>query len=214
MSVTFVRRQRSDAWACYRLASRLCAREGVSEAVTTRAHLNVNPEIAWDHVMLYEEVPGQPPLLLRALLPCPVRTEGDKLCVGAIVRCIYKQGNLVKRITRVTPPSSLEFEILAQRLGIEGCALTLGGSYEIQACDKASDVLLNTNYRAYLRPRFLWRRLEAFLVRRLHNHILDGIRREVLLTETRSRAAVAEASKPKRLCQGGIAWISQLSSRH
>ena len=39
--------------------------------------------------MLYEEVPGHPPFLLRALLPNPVRTQGDKSRIGATVRCTY-----------------------------------------------------------------------------------------------------------------------------
>ena len=70
----------------------LFAREAVGEAVSTRVHLNVSAEIVWKHIMLYEEVRGQPPFLLRALLPHPVRTEGEKTRVGAIVRWVYGEG--------------------------------------------------------------------------------------------------------------------------
>jgi hypothetical protein len=167
--------------------------------------------MVWNHIMLYEEVPGQPPFLLRALLPHPVRTEGDKTRVGAMVRCAYREGHLVKRIASVEPPHFLQFEVIEQRLGIEGCTLTLGGSYQIHPCHDAADVLLTTNYLAYLRPRFLWRPLEALLVGQLHNHILDGVGREILLTNRGVLAAVAESLTPRCASPGGLAWTASQS---
>jgi len=168
-------RPRKQVAKFYRLVSWLFARKGVSEAIATRVHLNTGPEAVWDHIMLYEEIPENPPFLLRVFLPHPVRTEGDKTRVGATVRCVYREGDLVKRITSVEPPHLLEFEVIKQRLGIEGCTLTLAGSYQIHPCGDATDVVLITNYRAYLRPRFLWRPLEALLVGLLHKHILNGV---------------------------------------
>ena len=174
------RRLRTHAAGWYRLVSWLFARQGVSEVVATRIRFNASPEAVWNHIMFYEEVPGRPAFLLRALLPYPVRTEGDKTRVGATVRCAYSGGDLVKRITHVEPPHLLQFEVIEQRLGIEGCILTRGGSYQISMRGEASDVVLITNYRAYLRPRYLWRPLEALLVSQLHNHILRGVRAAVL----------------------------------
>ena len=175
----------------------LFARKAVSEAVATRIRFNASPEAVWNHIMLYEEVPGRPPFLLRALLPHPVRTEGDKTRVGATVRCVYEGGDLVKRITTVEPPRFLEFEVVEQRLGIEDCILTLGGSYEIYTCGDATDVMLITNYQAYLRPRYLWRPLEASWYDQLHGHILRGVCAEVLPRNPVVRPFVAE-SLPSR----------------
>jgi hypothetical protein len=198
----------------YRLVSWLFARDGVRQAVGTRVHLDASPEIVWNHIMLYEEIPGQPPFLLRTLLPQPVRTEGDKSRVGAMVRCAYREGYLVKRIASVEPPHFLQFEIIEQRLGIEGCTVTLGGAYQIHPCDNAADVLLTTNYQAYLHPRFLWRPLEALLVHQLHNHILDGIRRAILLANRGVLAAVAKTQAPQCTSPRGLAWtVSRSFSR-
>ncbi len=204
-----IRRPKNHAPRWYRLVSWLFAREAVNEAVSTRVHLNASPEMVWNHIMLYEEVPGQPPFLLRTLLPHPVRTEGEKTRVGAMVRCAYREGDLVKRIAGVEPPRFLQFEVIDQRLGIEGCTLTLGGSYQIHPCEDEADVLLTTHYRAYLRPRLVWRPLEALLVGQLHNHILDGVRRAILPTNRCLPATVAD----RRRCAspGGLAWTASQS---
>ena len=212
MTTTLRPRKRATRW--YRLVSWLFARKAVSEAIATQVHFNASPEAVWNHIMLYEEVPRQPPFLLRALLPHPLRTEGDKTCVGATVLCVYREGDLVKRITRVVPPHLLQFEVIEQRLGIEGCTLALSGSYQIHPCGDATDVVLITNYRAYLRPRFLWRPLEALLVGELHNHILDGVRAAIPLTNRGVLPVVAESLTPQCAPLGGLACtVSQLSSR-
>jgi hypothetical protein len=196
---------RNDAATWYGLVSWVFARDGVVEAVATRVHLSASPEMVWNHLMLYEEVPGLAPWLLRALLPQAVRTEGDKTRVGAMVRCTYKKGDLVKRITSVEPLRLLQFEVIEQRLGIEGCTLTLSGSYQINRCEDATDVLLTTNYLAYLRPRLLWRPLEALLVRLLHNHILDGVRQAILITNRGVLSAVEDSPASRCASPEGLA---------
>lgn len=202
-------RNRAAKW--YRLVSWLFARTAVREALTTRVHLNASPDIVWKHIMLYEEVPGEPPFLLRTLLPHPFRTEGDKSRVGAIVRCAYREGDLVKRIASVEPPHFLQFEVVEQRLGIEGCTLTLGGSYKIQPCENGSDVVLTTNYWAYLSPRFMWRPLEALLVHQLHRHIINGVHRAILLANRGVLAAIANSHAPQCACPRGFGWTESRS---
>ena len=208
------RRPRKRTAGLYRFVSWLFARNAVSEAVATRVRFNASQEAVWNHIMLYEEIPVRPPFLLRALLPRPVRTEGDKTRVGATVRCVYKGGDLVKRITTVDPPHFLEFEVVEQRLGIEDCILTLGGSYEICTCGDGTNVILITHYQAYLRPRHLWRALEALLVRQLHRHILRGVCAEVLPRNPALRGFAAESLPSPFHPPGGLACTdSQSRSR-
>jgi hypothetical protein len=182
----------------YWLASRLCGRNAVNETVATRVHVKASPEAVWSHILFYEEVAGRAPFLLRSLLLHPVRTEGDKTRVGAEIRCIYKGGDLVKRITAVDPPRFLQFDVLAQHLGIESCALTSSGTYQIHASGSATDVTLVTSYQAFLYPRFLWRPLEALLVKQLHRHILHGVRADLLAGNPAAGPAVVESATPQR----------------
>jgi len=177
----------------YRIVNRLSGRKPESEAVVTRVHFNLGPGAVWNHMMLYEEVPGLPSFFLRTLLPRPIRTEGDKTRAGSTVRCVYTGGYLVKRITAVVRPHSLQFDVIEQSLGIEDCIRTRGGSYQILSCGDASDVVLITNYQAYLHPRCLWRPLEMLLIRQLHRHILRGICAAVVPRNREIKLGVAES---------------------
>ncbi len=196
----------------YGAISPLFARKAVSETVATQICFNGRPEHVWNHLLFYEEVPGPPPLLLRALLPHPVRTEGVKNRVGSSVRCVYRGGDLVKRITKVEPAHLLQFEVIEQHLGIESCILTLGGSYEIDVCGPETEVTAITNYLAYLQPRRLWRPLEAFLARQLHRHILRAVRLGVLSGDPLRRPFVAESLSSKYVPSGDLGCTPPQSS--
>jgi hypothetical protein len=155
---------------------RLFPRNDTIESVRTVVQLDASPERVWQGMLFYEEVPGRPSLLLRAFLPAPIRTEGEKTRVGATIQCQYERGYLEKRITAAEPARFVRFDVVVQRLGVEDCIDMQGGSYEIGAARGGSEVVLTTHYRGRLRPRWLWRPFEHFLAHRLHRHILEGMR--------------------------------------
>ncbi|HEY5373191.1 MAG TPA: hypothetical protein VIK01_05865 [Polyangiaceae bacterium] len=145
------------------------------ESVTTRLHFRASPEDVWRCLMFYEDVPQRPRTLLRLLLPMPVNSQGNKLSVGATVRCQYTRGHLLKLITTVEPARLLAFEVLEQQLGIERYARACEGSYRFAATDGGTELALTTRYLGRLWPRFLWRQLERQLCHRVHFHILFGM---------------------------------------
>jgi hypothetical protein len=180
----------------YRLAGRLFGRQPVTQAVGTRVHFNATRESVWNHIMFYEEVPGRPPFPLGVLLPHPVRTEGNKTVAGANICCTYgTKAGLVKYIVGVDPPHLLQFEVTEQRLGIEDCVVTVGGSYQIHYCGDAVDVVLTTNYRTYLHPRWMWRPVEAFLIGQLHKHVLHSVSAAILLEKYALQPASSTRSR-------------------
>jgi hypothetical protein len=138
-------------------------------------YFGATPEEAWNRILFYEEVPGRAPFPLRAFMPSPVRTEGQKASVGSRVRCIYNRGYLIKRITMLDPPRRIRFEVTEQLLGIERCVVALGGSYEIEPSGEGSEFTLTTRYQAHLHPRALWRPLERLVAGQLHTHVLKGM---------------------------------------
>ena len=62
----------------YQFVSRMCGRSSLGETVSTEARFTATPDEIWKQLMFYEDVPDTPVFLLRALLPYPVRAEGDK----------------------------------------------------------------------------------------------------------------------------------------
>jgi hypothetical protein len=198
----------------YRLVSWLFAREAVDEVIATRVRFNAGPETVWSHIVLFEEILEAAPLLLRTFLPHPIRTEGEKTQVGTTVRCTYEGGYLIKRITIVEPPRLLQFEVVEQHLGIEGCAVTLEGCYKIQPCDDGTDVELVTKYLAHLRPRSIWHPFEALLVGQLHRHILRGVRAAILGRSRAVRHGIAESVELQSAASGGVAWKISPSCSH
>jgi hypothetical protein len=182
-----------------RLASRLFSGQSATESVTTSIFFDATPETVWQRLLSYEEVPARPPLILRTLLPLPLRTEGDKTCLGAAVQCLYGGGDLVKQITTVEPPHLLAFEVTHQRLGIESCVTAIGGSYQVRPCGARTEIVLTTNYRAYLQPRYIWRPLEQFLAHSFHRHILEGMRDSLPRFPSST-----SPSKAERSMSGGI----------
>ena len=144
------------------------------DVVTTTARFDAPPDDVWQRMLFYEDVPQRPSLLLRLLLPTPVRTQGSKE-VGTVVACTYSRGGLTKRITVLEPPRLVRFEVLEQHLGVERCMTTVEGSYEFRAEGPGTRVALTTQYHGHLRPRRLWRPLERLLAHQLHRHILDGM---------------------------------------
>jgi hypothetical protein len=189
---SMARRPEAQAGGWFDRAGWLFSRNETAEAVATSFRFHASAENVWEHMLMYEEVPARPPVLLRFFLPYPVRTEGDKTSVGAAVQCTYSGGHLVKRINSVTEPHLVQFEVIEQHLGIEGCITMLGGSYEIRSSGNETEIVLTTNYRGHLRPRFFWRPLERFLAHQLHNHILEGMRASLPVSAKSAVRAIGE----------------------
>jgi len=172
----FLPTTRTQIWS--RLLSLLFGGIATKESVATLVHIDASPEAIWREILFYEEVPSRPPLLLAAMLS-PIGTRGDKSQVGANIECRYQQGRLTKRITIVEQPHSICFDVSEQNLGIEDCAIAQSGSYRISRSDSGSEVMLTTNYIAFLYPRWLWSFVEWIALHQLHSHILEGVRKMV-----------------------------------
>jgi hypothetical protein len=121
---------------------------------------------------------------------------------------------LVKRISAVEPGRLLQFEVVAQRLGIEGCVRTQSGSYNCTPCGDGTDVTLVTKYQAYLRPRWLWRGLETLLVRQLHRHILAAALAAPVSAGSPAPAVLSPSRRLRRHRAGDLACTTLPSYSH
>jgi hypothetical protein len=181
-SQNFMDAQRRSWRPLARLAGRM---SGISQTktrgatVSTEAILPATSTIVWAALLFYEEVTHRPPLLLQALLPHPLRSEGDKRNVGSILRCTYREGHLLKIITDVDEGHMVAFDVCEQELRIAGGARLLGGSTVIQPVSNLDTrVTLTTRYtlpeHRLAAPR-CW--ISAQVTHAFHRHLMEGIRR-------------------------------------
>ena len=148
---------------------------GVSEEVETRMIFPMRAVDAWERIVFFEETLRRPPWILRLVIPEPLGVEGEKSQVGGLVRCVYRSGEIVKHMTALDWPERVSFDVLGQDLGIEKMLVVRGGSYWIEDDGEMCRVRLATRYTAFMRPRWLWRPVERWLMGMLHLHILTSM---------------------------------------
>lgn len=119
---------------------------------TTSAHLLCNAPRAWEKVCFYEHISLEPSWFLRTVLPVPLRTTGCYQKVGDASRCLYSDGGyLAKKITRIVPGHSIEFDITEQSIRYCRHIILKGGTIEIVGhSDGTSSVRMITRYELRL----------------------------------------------------------------
>ena len=146
-------------------------------SVVTRMKFAAPPEKVWEGLMFYEQIGKRPPLLLRLLLPVPIRTRGRKSEVGDQVICQYTSGHLLKRVTHVTRGRDYTFEIIEQNLALAGGIRLSGGGYTLRRLpDSRTEVAIKTHYVSPKHAHWLWVRIEAAVCHSFHRHILSAMR--------------------------------------
>ena len=150
------------------------------ESVLTKVVLPEPPEAVWSRLMFYEQIPENPPLLLRLLLPVPEGVEGRKSQVGDITRCRYRDGHLLKQVKSVERNRRYDFEVVEQSLRVRGGIRLQGGCYALRALPQGgTEVALRTRYATPGHPRWLWKPIEAAVCHVFHRHILSALGRAV-----------------------------------
>lgn len=162
------------------MESPAAASTSATTTVVTRMNFAAAPAQVWDVLMFYEEIEVPPPLLLRLLLPLPVRTEGSKRVVGDVAMCVYEGGHLRKRVTHIDPGRYYGFEVVEQQLAVgHGLELT-GGCYTLRELSPhGTEVAVTTRYVSRKRPGWLWKPIEAAVCHMFHRHLLHSMRHKI-----------------------------------
>ena len=151
-----------------------------STLVSTRMVFEEPPEKVWTALMFYEQIVEPPPLLLRRLLPIPVRTEGRKSEVGDEVLCVYDSGQLVKRVTEIDRLRRYGFEVVEQRLVLRGGVKPIRGAYILKAlANHKTSVQVETRYTSATWPQWFWKPVLAMVCHSFHRFILASMRRSL-----------------------------------
>ena len=146
-------------------------------SVVTRRIFAASPAHVWRGLVFYEELGSRPPLLLRLLLPVPIRTDGRISEVGDETKCWYERGHLLKRITRIEQTQLYEFEVAEQNLAVGGRMRLSGGRYTLrELADGQTEVEVETRYASPKWPRWFWEPLERLVCHLFHRYLLRSMR--------------------------------------
>lgn len=159
--------------------------DAVPITVVTPMTMHAEPAAVWDSLMFFEQIDARPPLLLRMLLPRPLRTVGSKAVVGDQATCLYDGGHLLKRVTVIDKHRLYAFTVVEQKLSVGHGILLTGGSYALRALPgDATELSVTTRYLSGHHPRWLAGPVEAFVCHMFHRHLLTSIRRKASLPVT------------------------------
>jgi hypothetical protein len=149
--------------------------------IVTKKLLPASASLIWDSLMFYEQIEKKPPLLLRILLPYPVRTEGEKEAVGDVATCVYAQGHLLKQLLQTVHGELYEFQVIEQHLRIGGSLRLMGGSYKLQEISAhQTEVSVTTRYLSRKWPRAFWRPVEGAVCHAFHRYLLAAIQSKAM----------------------------------
>lgn len=142
--------------------------------VESSGDLACKKEEAWAKVCFYEHIQLRPSLLLRTVLPVPVKTDGCYQHVGDISRCVYSDGGyLTKKITRVDADECIEFEIIEQSIRYHRSIKLLGGDIEVvEQDDGHCSVKMTTRYARGRWAAFIPRFCIEWVVRAMHKIVI------------------------------------------
>jgi hypothetical protein len=160
--------------------AKLTPRHAPATIETSRV-LAMTPNIAWASAAFFEDTDEERSTLLRLGLPAPMGTSGRQDEVGAIVRCLYEDAHITKRMTQVDRGKVLAFDVIEQS-GIEDRSIQLlRGAFHFEGMpDGRTRVTLSSTYEPLLDARLYWRPIERAVCRALHRHILDGMEKRAL----------------------------------
>jgi len=140
--------------------------------------LRASPERVWRGLLFYEQIEPRPPMYLRLLLPTPISAQTLHSTEGEIVKCIYDNGYLLKRLTRIEAGRHYGFEVIEQHLAIGGGLRLSGGCYALREVEAGvTELAVLTRYSSRRRPAWLWNRLEALVCHVFHRYLLSTIQR-------------------------------------
>ena len=160
--------------------------------VVTAVDVRAPAQTVWKHVVEFDEIDGQPEWYFRTGIAYPIRATIDGKGVGAIRRCEFSTGAFVEPITTWDEPRLLAFDVIAQpppmrELSIytkvyaphlDGYFRSSRGEFRLIPTATGTRLEGHTWYSVDIHPQEYWRALSDVLLHRIHQRVLDQVKRE------------------------------------
>jgi hypothetical protein len=160
--------------------------------VRTSVEVDAPPEVVWEHVVSFSELPEPEGLLFRLGVAHPRRARIEGSGVGAVRRCEFSTGPFVEPITAWEPPTRLAFDVSAQPPPmhewspyrhlhpphLDGYIRSRGGEFRLVRLPGGRTRLEgSTWYELDLFPQLYFRAWADAFIHRIHRQVLDHVKR-------------------------------------
>ena len=173
------------------LIDRVAAVAPTYEAVTT-VDVSASPQIVWKHVVQFDEITDEPAWYFRGGIAYPIRASITGTGVGAIRRCEFSTGAFVEPITTWDEPRVLAFDVIDQppplremsiyskvyAPHLDGYFRSSRGEFRLVPTASGTRLEGHTWYSVDMYPQGYWRAMSEILLHRIHERVLDQVKRE------------------------------------
>jgi len=169
-------------------------------AVRTSIDVEAPPEVVWQQVVAFAQIPPPSEMLFRAGLAYPIRAEITGHGVGAVRHCIFSTGAFVEPIEVWTEPRLLRFSVTSspaplneltpyghiEPRHLHGYFVSEEGQFLLTPLPQGGTRLEGTTwYSNAMWPAAYWHVWSDYIIHRIHLRVLAHIREEA----TKSRAS-------------------------
>jgi len=166
----------------------------VLHEVITVVEIQAAPERVWPHVVAFRPITEPPDLIFRLGIAAPQSARLDGQGVGSTRYCEFSTGAFVEPITAWEPARRLAFDVVRSpsplrelspyaRVSpphLDGYLRSRRGEFRlVPVSDGRTRLEGHTWYELEMAPEGYWQLLSDYLIHRIHDRVLNHIKREV-----------------------------------
>ncbi len=170
-------------------------------SVTTAIEINAPPEVVWDNVIAFPELPPPTSLLFRSGIAYPIGARIDGEGVGAIRYCTFSTGSFVEPIEVWDPPRLLKFAVISNPPALKELSLydsihpphvenffvSEQGQFLLVPLENGRTRIEGTTwYHNRISPDWYWKLYSDAIIHKIHTSVLEHIKR---LSETEATSS-------------------------
>jgi uncharacterized membrane protein YhaH (DUF805 family) len=184
---------------------------------TTSIEIDAPPQIVWNHVVSFSELPPPREWIFRTGIAYPMRAEIQGRGVGAVRHCVFSTGSFVEPIIVWDEPRLLRFGVLKNPAPmqewtiyedihpphLDGFFLSQQGEFRLKSLSANRTLLKGTTwYYHNLWPESYWRFWSDIIIHNIHLRVLKHIKltaeSECAIRDARC-AALERSAKMRRI---------------
>jgi hypothetical protein len=159
--------------------------------VSTEVEINAPPEIVWQHLVAFAELPPPTEKLFLTGIAYPIRAEINGRGVGAVRHCVFSTGAFVEPIEVWDEPRLLKFGVTAQPPVMNEVSLyselrpphlqnylhSRKGQFQLTRLPDGRTKLEGTTwYQNDFWPNLYWNQWSDYIIQRIHLRVLEHIK--------------------------------------